>query len=75
MISLSLPTDAKVLNELEVTSFGVLPSWGMSLENDASTSLSVREDGRSELGLSEEYFDARGRFRHNLLLDINLLIP
>jgi hypothetical protein len=73
IMSLSFPTEVRVLKEFDETTFGDSPSWGMSLENDASTSLSVREDGRSELGRSEEFLEEIGNHKFSLLLSIHLL--
>jgi len=49
--SFNLLTEERVLVEDDEPSLGVRDS-GLSLEKEASTSLSVRDEGRSELGLS-----------------------
>ena len=50
--SFNLFTEVRVLVDDEAESLGVEHSIGASLENEASTSLSVRDEGLSELGLS-----------------------
>ena len=50
--SFNLFTEVRVLVEEEADSLGVEHSIGPSLENEASTSLSVLDEGLSELGLS-----------------------